>query len=84
MNSALVKPSKAIKSSTSTVRSHLDAVERARQIYLNQIKRAEAEYFERIKHATKLVADEASTPEQSTETEPQPEAQAEPQPHAPQ
>ena len=73
MATELVKPSKAVKGSTSLVRQHLDAVERAREIYLASIKRAEAEYFERIKRATEIVSGE---PEQ---TEMQPAPQAEPQ-----
>jgi hypothetical protein len=55
MNKDLVKPSKAIKSITSLVRIHQDAIERARSIYLAQIKRAEADYFERIKHITEAL-----------------------------
>jgi hypothetical protein len=54
--SALVKTSKAIKDSTSTGRMVLDAVERARAIYLAQIKRAEAELFDRIRKATDIIA----------------------------
>ena len=60
MNStAIVKSSKAVKGSTSAVRSHLDAVERARELYLATIKRAEADYFDRIKRATDLLTGEA-------------------------
>ena len=55
MTTDIVKSSKLIKGNTSAVRAHLDAVERARTIYLAAIKRAEAEYFERIKNATELV-----------------------------
>jgi hypothetical protein len=58
MSTALVKSSKAVKGSTSAVRSHLDAVERARELYLATIKRAEADYFDRIKRATDLMAGE--------------------------
>jgi hypothetical protein len=61
MTTAVVKASKAVKGITSTVRNHLDAVERAREIYLAQIKRAESEYFERIKHATEIVTGEAAS-----------------------
>lgn len=57
MNTALVKPSKTIKGMTSMVRTHLDAVERAREIYLAQIKRAEADYFERINRAMGVISD---------------------------
>jgi len=55
MTTALVRASKELKGSTSIIRQHLDAVDRAREIYLGQIKRAEAEYFERIKRATEIV-----------------------------
>jgi hypothetical protein len=54
-NTALVKSSKTIKGSTSAVRSHLDAVERARELYLATIRWAEADYFDRIKRATDLL-----------------------------
>jgi hypothetical protein len=57
MNTSLVKSSKAVKGSTSTVRHHLDAVDRAREIYLAQIKRAEADYFERITRAAEILKD---------------------------
>lgn len=52
MTTALAKTSKMLKGMTAPVRSHMDAVERARDIYLAQMKRAEAEYFDRIKHVT--------------------------------
>jgi len=55
MTTAIVRASKELKSSTSNIRQHLDAVDRARDIYLGQIKRAEAEYFERIKKVTGIV-----------------------------
>jgi hypothetical protein len=55
MNTALVKPSKEIKNITSFVRTHLDAVERARTIYLAQIKRAEADYYERMKRVMDIM-----------------------------
>lgn len=58
MTTAVVKTSKAVKGMMSTVRTHLDAVERARELYLASIKRAEAEYFERIKRATELITGE--------------------------
>ncbi len=65
MATDLVKASKSVKGSTSMVRVHLDAVERAREIYLAAIKRAEANYFERIKQATEAVAgDHEATNEQ--------------------
>ena len=55
MSTGIVRASKELKGSTSVIRKHLDAVDRAREIYLGQIKRAEAEYFERIKQATEIV-----------------------------
>ena len=58
MTTQLVKTSKELKNSTSIIRQHLDAVDRARDVYLGQIKRAEAEYFERIKRATGIVTGE--------------------------
>jgi hypothetical protein len=73
MNKAVVKTSKVVKGATSTVRTHLDAVERAREIYLAQIKRAEADYFERIKHATAIITGEQEQP--TTEPAPQPTEQ---------
>jgi len=63
MNNALVRSSKAIKGVTSAVRSHMDAVERATELYLATIRRAEADYFDRIKRATEMIAgEEAETP----------------------
>jgi len=56
MTTAVARASKELKTSTSTIRHHLDAVDRAREVYLGQIKRAESEYFERIKRATQIVA----------------------------
>lgn len=49
---ALVKHSKVVKDATSNVRRQFDALDRAREIYLAHIKRAEADYFERLKQAT--------------------------------
>jgi len=66
MNTSIVKASKAIKASTSVVRAHLDAVERARELYQAAMKRAEAEYFDRIKRATAIITGEES----ETQTEP--------------
>ena len=70
MTAQLIKTSKALRSSTSTISQHLDAVERARELYLGQIKRAEAEYFERIKRATEIVTGEntAAAAEEPTPT----------------
>lgn len=69
MTTAIVRASKELKGSTSVIRQHLDAVDRAREIYLGQIKRAEAEYFERIKRATEIVTG-IQSPEPVTETAP--------------
>ncbi len=79
MTTALVKPSKAIKSITSLVRAHQDAVERARGIYLAQIKRAEADYFERIKRITAAMTEDTA-PEASGDGAAQPDTQTEAQP----
>jgi len=63
---AVVKTSKVIKGMTSNVRTHFDVFDRARDVYLSQIKRAEADYFERIRRATELLTGEevetAATP----------------------
>jgi hypothetical protein len=58
MTTAVVKASKEVKGTTSNVRAHLDAVERAREIYLAQIKRAEADYFDRITRASTIITGE--------------------------
>jgi hypothetical protein len=55
MSTAIVKASKAVKGMNVNVLNHLNAVERAREIYLAQIKRAEADYFDRIKRATAIM-----------------------------
>jgi hypothetical protein len=73
----VVKTSSIVKGNTSAVRAHLDAVERARTIYLAAIKRAEADYFERIKHATELVVGgEQQTEQQPLQTEAEQQATA--------
>ena len=77
-SNAIVKSSKAVKGSTSAVRSHLDAVERARELYLATIKRAEADYFDRIKRATDIIAGE-TTDVPVTMTEPAPAPSSDPQ-----
>src|SRR4029077_9467582 len=85
VNNAIVKASKAAKNLNSTVLSHLDAVERAREIYLGQNKRAEADYFERIKRATAIVTgEEAATGEAEIPANaPAPAPTAAPPPDAP-
>jgi hypothetical protein len=62
MNSAVIKTSKVIKGMTSNVRTHFDVFDRARDLYLEQIKRAEAAYFERIRRATAVLAGEEVSP----------------------
>jgi hypothetical protein len=61
MSNAVVKTSKVIKGMTSGVRTHFDVFDRARDIYLNQIKKAESDYFDRIKRATTILAGEVET-----------------------
>jgi hypothetical protein len=84
MTTAVTKASKLVKDNTSTVRHHLNAVERAREIYLAQIKRAEADYFERIKLATALVTGsddgiaEAASSQQAAPTQETPPTDAMP------
>jgi hypothetical protein len=74
MNTAIARSSKAIKGSTSTVRMHLDAVERAREIYLAAMKRLEADYFERINRATEiLTGSNSETTPAASEQPPAPE-----------
>jgi hypothetical protein len=60
MNKAIVKTSKVIKEMTSSVRTSFDVFDRAREIYLAQIRRAEHDYYNRIKHATAILTGEAS------------------------
>jgi hypothetical protein len=71
MTTAIVKASKELKNSTSNIRQHLDAVDRARDIYLGQIKRAEAEYYDRVKRVTAVLTGS------DNEVEKAPEAQEE-------
>lgn len=70
MTTAIAKTSKAVKGITSTVRRHLDEFERAREIYLATIKRAESEYFDRIKRATEMAIGDAKAPEVTSEAPP--------------
>jgi hypothetical protein len=61
--SGLVKTSKVIKSATDPVREHFDILDRAREIYLSQMKKAEADYFDRLRRATEMLNDaEAAAP----------------------
>lgn len=73
MSNSVIKTSKAIKTATSNVRTISDAFDRAREIYLATIKRAEAEYFERIKHATESITE---APIEASAPDPVPELQA--------
>jgi len=60
-STAIIKTSKVIKGMTTNVRTHFDVFDRAREVYLSQIKRAEMDYFERIRRATAvLTADDAA------------------------
>jgi hypothetical protein len=61
MASSIVRTSKVVKNFTSGVRTHFDVFDRARDIYLNQIKKAESDYFDRIRRATELLAGEEET-----------------------
>jgi hypothetical protein len=67
MATGVVKTSKVVKSFTSGVRTHFDVFDRARDIYLNQIKKAESDYFERIRRATTVLAGEAEAVETQQE-----------------
>ena len=58
MSTSLAKTSKVIKDNPSAVRGHFDILDRAREIYLAQIKRAEADYFERLRRATSIIQGE--------------------------
>lgn len=58
----VVRASKELKTATSTVRKVFDAHDRAREIYLQQMRRAEADYCERIKQAMTLITGEDEQP----------------------
>jgi hypothetical protein len=66
MTSAIAKQ---VKGATSNVKTHMEVFDRAREIYVAQMKRAEADYFDRIKRATKALAsgDEPEVPEPHVE-----------------
>jgi L-fucose mutarotase/ribose pyranase (RbsD/FucU family) len=59
MTRAIVKTSKVVKEITSNVRTSFDVFDRARDIYLAQIRRAEHDYYERIRRATAIITGEA-------------------------
>jgi len=65
MSAAIVKTSKVVKGMTSGVRAHFDVFDRARDVYLNQIKKAESDYFDRIRRATEVLAGDAEAAAQS-------------------
>lgn len=69
MKTEVVKISKTIKDNTSAVRAHLSVVERAREIYLGQIKRAETEYFHRIESAAAILHGDKEIVSETTPTE---------------
>jgi hypothetical protein len=52
------------------------ALSQAREIYLSQIKRAEAEYFERIKRATEIVSEGEAINEAALPPTPTPAAES--------
>jgi hypothetical protein len=70
MSNDLIKPSRAIKGATTMVRAHSDAVDYAREIYLAQIARAEASYFERIERAMSLLHGEDAPSKTSSQPGP--------------
>jgi Mg2+ and Co2+ transporter CorA len=53
------KTSKIIRQMTANARAHFDIFDRARDIYLAQIARAEADYNERLKRALTVLTGEA-------------------------
>lgn len=55
---------KMVKGATSNVKTHMEVFERAREIYIAQMGRAEADYFARIRKATAALerGDEPQTP----------------------
>ena len=65
MSAAIVKTSKVVKGMTSGVRAHFDVFDRARDVYLNQIKKAESDYFDRIRRATEVLAGDAEAATQA-------------------
>jgi hypothetical protein len=72
MTTQLVRTSKVIKGTTSAVREHFDILDRARELYLSQIKRAEMDYRDRIQRAARLLAgedEEVSSQTESTSTQ---------------
>lgn len=70
MNS-LVKPSKDIKEKTSRVRRHLDAMQRAGEIYRAGMIRLESDYAERVRVATEILTEGETPAEHSTSEQPQ-------------
>jgi hypothetical protein len=83
MSTAIIKASKAVKGMNLTVLNHLNAVERAREIYLAQIKRAEADYFDRITRASLIITDEGAVGEAAETSSPANGPAPAPSPDAP-
>lgn len=59
----ITKTSKIIKDMTANARAHFDIFDKARNIYLQQIARAEADYNERLKRALVVLTGEVETTE---------------------
>jgi hypothetical protein len=62
-HASLATVPKIAKVTLTPIQQHLRLIDRAREIYLNGQKRLEAEYFERIKHATEMAAGTAPAAE---------------------
>jgi hypothetical protein len=65
---------KAVKGSTSAVKTLADALDRARAIYLAGLNRLQAEYFERVREATRDLQDTEEAEASSVSAAAQPEA----------
>jgi hypothetical protein len=61
---------KAVKGSTSAVKTLADALDRARAIYLAGLNRLQAEYFERVREATRDLQEAEETEAASAPAEP--------------
>jgi hypothetical protein len=59
-NVTTTKTSKVIKEMTANARAHFDIFDRARDIYLSQIARAEADYNERLRRALIVLTGETA------------------------
>jgi hypothetical protein len=67
---------KAVKGSTSAVKTLADALDRARAIYLAGLNRLQAEYFERVREATRDLQDVEEAEAEAAATTPAAEPQA--------